>query len=57
MHRDKTFQESTSATVSAIASTPPQPGECEGQHQVGVTAGLLGQPAQILLGEIDMAFR
>jgi hypothetical protein len=57
MHRGTTFQELDVSDGQRDRLTPPQPGECEDQHQVGVTARLLGQPARILLGEIDVAFR
>jgi hypothetical protein len=57
VHRDTTFQELDISDGQRDRLTPPQPGEREDQHQVGVTARLLGQPAHILLGQIDVAFR
>jgi hypothetical protein len=57
VHRDTALQELDIDDGQRYCLAPSQHGECEGQHQVGVTAGLLGQPAHILLGEIDMAFR
>jgi hypothetical protein len=57
VQRDTTFQELDISDGQRDRLAPSQAGECEGQHQVGVTAGLLGQPAHILLGEIDMTLR
>jgi hypothetical protein len=52
-----TFQEFDVGDGQCYCLTPPQPGECECQYEVGVTARFLGQPAHIFFGEVDLAFR
>ena len=54
VHRDSPLEELDIGDGEGDCLTPPQTRERQDEHKIGVPARLLGQPAHVRLGQVDV---